>query len=623
MNGLRHIKGVLTAVLILLMILSVSGGTDYAFADNEFEIEITTAQPGNIFVENEFEFGITIKNYSNTVTDGKLKYTVLSDGKAVKSGEKAVSAVMGNTNVKVGGSVEKYGIYTIVVNLYTGSDDAAATAQSDFSSICKTEQNPNVGFAQHALALGIGSVENAVYFSKLFGCGIIRDDYPMCFVEKNDGTVRDTPDNSTKRITDFTDAVYADNIKPLAILGPGPDEFPTNTGENIIWPISESVAENTKALKYWYDYCYNLAKWTKGKCDTFEVYNEWSIQQRNKPERNATALSYAMVLKTSSEAIRAANPNAKIVAFCAEKDTNEWLEEVLSVLSEPDKNPGQYFDALSVHPYVYWKNDYPEQEPHSNSTDLAALRRVMQKYNVGDKEIYATEYGETSNRRNGTVLTEEQKAINTIRDLAINGRFAAKHYLYTLYSKTYATDAYERGFGFIKHYDSQYSDTPCAALPSAVALAAYNKIMNSAEYLSDSVLKTCFGANVYDYQYKTADGEVCVIWNVLKTESINIHVDAQRVTVYDMYGNESELTSKLGNYTIEIGNSPVYIRADSLKGLKIAGDSNTDYGLPYSNDIWRMILKDKTDRTGTSYKAGGGFGRTENSGKFFLFELWN
>ena len=55
MNGLRHIKGVLTAVLILLMILSVSGGTDYAFADNEFEIEITTAQPGNIFVENEFE----------------------------------------------------------------------------------------------------------------------------------------------------------------------------------------------------------------------------------------------------------------------------------------------------------------------------------------------------------------------------------------------------------------------------------------------------------------------------------------------------------------------------------------------------------------------------------------
>lgn len=620
MNGLRYIKGVLAAALTVAVILSVSGGMDFVFADNAVEIEITAAHLGNIFVGKNFEFDVRVKNSSAAALDGKLKYVVSKDGAEVKNGEKTVPAAPGITDVKIGDSVEKYGIYTITVSLCKGSGDVTATAQSEFSSICVTEQNPNVGFAQHALALGYGSVENAAYFSKLFGCGIIRDDYPLCFVENSDGTVRSVPDNSTARITNFTDAMYADNIKPLAILGPGPDDFLSNTGENIIWPISEDIAENTQALKYWYDYCYNLAKWTLGKCDEFEVYNEWSIQQRNKPTRNATEKSYAMVLKTSSEAIRAANPKAKIVAFCAEKDTNEWLENVFSELGE---NPGQYFDVLSVHPYVYWKNDYPEQEPHSNITDLEALRRVMQRYNVGDKEIYATEYGETLNRRNGTVLTEEQKAINTIRSLAINGRLASKHYLYTLYAKSYSTDSYEKGFGFVRHYDSQYADTVCAALPSAVALAAYNKIMYSAEYLSDSILKTYSGADVYDYQYKTPDGEVCMIWNISRTENINIHTDAQKITVYDIYGNEKEMRSKLGNYTVEIGNSPIYIKADSMKGLKVAGESNTDYGLPYSNDIWKMIFNDKTNRTGTSYKEGSGFGKTENNGKFFLFELWN
>lgn len=618
MNGLSHIKTVLSAVLILLMILTVSGGADYTFADNGLEIEIKSAYLGNIFVGKSFDFDITVKNSSNAAVNGTLKYTVTC-GSAVKSGEKSVLASSGNTAVKIADSLDKYGIYTINIS-FTSSGEVKAVAESEFSLICKAEQNPNVGFAQHALALGIGTADNAAYFSKLFGCGITRDDYPMCFVENYDGSVRTAPDNSTRRITNFNDTMYSNGIKPLAILGPGPDEFPTETDESIVWPISESTAENTKALKYWYDYCYTLAEWLGDRCDTFEVYNEWSIQQRNKPTRQASEKSYAMVLKTSAQAIRAANPNAKIVAFCVEKDTTEWFENVLSELGE---NPGQYFDAVSVHPYVYWKNDYPEQEPHSNSTDLLALKRVMKKYNIGDKEIYATEYGETLNKRNGSVITEEQKAANTIRDLVINGRFASKHYLYTLYSKSYASDSYEKGFGFIRHFDSQYSDTPYAALPSGVALAAYNKIMNSAEYISDSILKTNSGKDVYDYEYKSGDSEICVVWNISKSEDINIHTDSQKITVFDIYGNETEMTSNFGNYTIGIGNAPVYIKADSLKGLKIADESNTDYGLPYSNDIWKMILKDKESRIGTSYKDGGGFGKAENDGKFFLFELWN
>ena len=199
MNGLRHIKTILSAVLILLMILTVSGGTDYAFADNGLEIEIKGAYLGNIFVGKSFDFDITVKNSSNAAVNGILKYTV-TGGSAVKSGEKSVLAASGNTAVKIADSLDKYGIYTINIS-FISSGEVKAAAESEFSLICKAEQNPNVGFAQHALALGIGTADNTAYFSKLFGCGITRDDYPMCFVENYDGSVRTAPDNSTRRIT--------------------------------------------------------------------------------------------------------------------------------------------------------------------------------------------------------------------------------------------------------------------------------------------------------------------------------------------------------------------------------------------------------------------------------------
>ena len=90
----------------------MSGGTDYAFADNGLEIEIKSAYLGNIFVGKSFDFDITVKNSSNAAVNRTLKYTVTC-GSAVKSGEKSVLASSGNTAVKIADSLDKYGSYTI------------------------------------------------------------------------------------------------------------------------------------------------------------------------------------------------------------------------------------------------------------------------------------------------------------------------------------------------------------------------------------------------------------------------------------------------------------------------------------------------------------------------------
>ena len=90
----------------------MSGGADYAFADNGLEIEIKSAYLGNIFVGKSFDFDITVKNSSNAAVNGTLKYTVTC-GSAVKSGAKSVLASSGNTAVKIADSLDKYGIYTI------------------------------------------------------------------------------------------------------------------------------------------------------------------------------------------------------------------------------------------------------------------------------------------------------------------------------------------------------------------------------------------------------------------------------------------------------------------------------------------------------------------------------
>lgn len=682
----RCVAGALiAAVMAVTSLAAVNGGFFLEAAADEaqssyYSMTAETDKTGNIFVGKTMTFNLVVTNTANSTLKGNIKYTVYGEdiklgkqGAAVKSGTVDVRIPISATGtaVTVTDTFDKYGVYTVEFELKDSSDNTLCNAKSEFSLIAQAKQNPKMGFSQHALCHGKGTYENAAYFSNLFGMGIVRDDYPAVFIMDEYGNHVESKDYwGWKRVNDFSDKVIEAGIDPLAIVDIGGDgNWPSKAGENIMWPINTDMAENTKALEHLYNYCYKLATELKGRVNTFEIFNEWSIMQET---ADTSEDAYAMCLKTAANAIRKANPKAEIVAMCSQDDT--WVENVLIALGE---NPGQYFDVISIHPYVYWKNTYPEQEPGSNRSDLKAFKRMLEKYGVADKPLYSTEYGISLHLSNWKELNQHTLAAYLIRSTVINGQFSDKQYVYTQYKKSYRKvpidtsdpslvgTLKERGFGVIRYCDKvtlsdadaekytvenlEEGQVAMAAFPSAVALAAYNSIMYNAEYKSDSIIRNGTDDTIYDYQYSTPDGEVCAVWDTTSdkkfaeasvnkiwsndeflssSRNINIHIDEKEITVYDMYGNEERLTSSRGNYTITVGKEPIYIKAATMDGLKVIPDEemseeNDGYVLPYTNFEWKMIFKDKSSNIGKTYKRGDGFGTEENEGKFFLFEMWN
>lgn len=684
-TGRRVAVTLIATVMAMTSLAAVNGDFFLAAAADEvqstyYSMTAETDKTGNIFVGKTMTFNLLVTNTASSTLNGNIKYTVYGEeikpgerGEAVKNGTVAVRIPISATGtaVTVTDTFDKYGVYSVEFELTDSSDNTLCNVKSEFSLIAQAKQNPKMGFSQHALCHGKGTYENAAYFSNLFGMGNVRDDYPAVFIMDENGNSVESEDYwGWKRINDFSDKVIGAGIEPIAIVDIGGDgDWPSKSGEDIMWPINTDMAKNTKALEHLYNYCYKLAAELKGRVNIFEIFNEWSIMQET---ADTSEEAYAMCLKTAADAIRKANPKAEIVAMCSQDDT--WVENVLIALGD---NPGQYFDVISIHPYVYWKNTYPEQEPGSNRSDLKAFKRMLEKYGVADKPLYSTEYGISLQLSNWKELNQHTLATYLIRSTVINGQFSDKQYVYTQYKKSYTKvpidtsdpklggSLKERGFGVIRYCDKvtlsdadaekytvenlEEGQVAMAAFPSAVALAAYNSIMCNAEYMSDSIIRNGTYDTIYDYQYSTPDGEVCAVWDTTSdkkfaeasvnkiwledeylssSRNINIHIDEKEITVYDMYGNEERMSSSRGNYTITVGKEPIYIKAATMDGLKVISDEemseeNDDYVLPYTNSEWRMILKDKSSNIGKTYKRGDGFGAEENEGKFFLFEMWN
>lgn len=697
-NLKRFIRCVSVAALTAALVTPTAPQihTVYAAEASNYTMSVKTDKKGNIFTGKTFTFKLSLTNSANSTFAGNLNYTIYGEdtkndkqGTVVKSGTKAVSLIPGilPTEVIIEDTLDKYGVYSIDFALTDSSGGTLCSSQSEFSLITPTKQNPKMGFSQHVLGHGIGTKENTSYFSDILGMGVVRDDYPAVFMyDTSNGTLKPETVNGKKywgwdRIDSFTDEMNDHNIEPLAIIDIGGDGVMDKIS-GVTWPVDQTAAETEAAQEQLYKYCYDLVSRLKGRCEIFEVFNEYNLYKESNPEINEKA--YALCLKTAAKAIKDANPKAQVVAMCTQNDV--WVENVLKELGT---NPGQYFDAISIHPYVYWKNTYPEQDDvvngwdtQSNKTDLRAFKRMLAKYGVADKPLYATEYGITLHLSNYQELNQHTLAAHLIRSTIINSEFADKNYVYTLYKKSNTkmpkekwTDGYssarkERGFGVLRYIErypiisaedaEKYTvenledwQEPMAALPSAVALAAFNNVMNNAEYVSDSIIRSYTDNTVYDYQYSTADGQVCAVWDITadkkfgdarekqiwnirsndeylySSRDINIHIDAKQVTVYDMYGNSEVKTSPKGNYKITIGKEPIYIKADTMSGLKEISDEQMSqeekdgYVLPYTSSDWRMIFKNKSDNIGKQYKEGDGFGKETNAGKFFIFEMWN
>jgi hypothetical protein len=133
-----------------------------------------------------------------------------------------------------------------------------------------------------------------------------------------------------------------------------------------------------------------------GKVSAYEVWNEPNYYKFWQPTPDAAA--YTALLKVAYTAIKAADPNAVVVAggIAAAPDSGtQAVNAVTFVTQMYEAGAAGYFDALSFHPYHYYlKFSQGGPYPTSPLTMANQIHDVMVAYGDGNKKIWATEYGE-------------------------------------------------------------------------------------------------------------------------------------------------------------------------------------------------------------------------------------
>jgi VCBS repeat-containing protein len=160
-----------------------------------------------------------------------------------------------------------------------------------------------------------------------------------------------------------------------------------------------------------------------GKISAYEVWNEPNYYKFWQPTPDAAA--YTALLKVAYTAIKAADPNAVVVAggIAAAPDSGtEAVNSVRFVTEMYEAGAAGYFDALSYHPYHYYL-EFSQGEPYPTSplTMANQIHDVMVAYGDGNKQIWATEYGEPSALGEANQAEFIDDFLSTWRDLDYAG----------------------------------------------------------------------------------------------------------------------------------------------------------------------------------------------------------
>lgn len=546
-------------------------------------VTVSTGRDGNIYFSKNISADFTVTNPSG----GESKYILdvcaaSSDNfKAAEISNEVTVPPKGSVTKKIEFNVPEYGFYTLNAVLKTKDGTAAARTDTRFSALngrADGKRNEKMGVSNH-FGHQYGDPKVIIPLDTSMGFKLARDDVAWPHIVSDKGEqLADTV--FYRNFLNWSKMVKDADMDILGILGGA--GHPGLLGYS--WPASADKLKEKNSLGEWYKHVYTLVS-SQPDIESWELYNEWNINSND--ANGGTPEAYAEVLRTGANAVRAANPNAKIVAFCTALVDTEWIERVLIALGD---NPGQYFDAISVHPYVT-SGEMPEKGGVEDS--ITALHTLMNKYGLSDKEVWSTEFGYSTGAQVNKV-TEKTQADYTIRGNLILDPYVNKNVMYTITQKQ-AQSAGETGFGMVRTYSGLKINYE--ARPLAVAMTNYNNLMTDAEFADKK--KTDDG--VYVYRYNLADGkQLAVMWSIDKDKTVGVNLGTDKVEQIDIFGNSREVYSFGGAHTFYLTGSPIYVVGD-ITDVRILNSANINAGnlnvLTAQNDDFEIKLKNNIPNT--------------------------
>lgn len=566
---------------------------------------------GNIFFSDDTpEFNMTLSNRSDENLSVNCKISVLEKNKD-NAGDVNTDTIIyqaeGNVNIKSGEiknnkiivPIEKFGLYKIKVELSNGTVDCGA--ETEFSkSVLASTQNYTMGVSTHFTSGGNADI--GLSLLKSAGMGLIRDDFRWKDYERAKGVYK-LPSAHEK----LCEAAVKYNLNLLPII----------YGNNKLYDGTESGFISKESMTQFLKFVNKILDEEKIKAaaDSVEIWNEPDLVTtcanttiQTFEERGTI---YGDIVKQTGELIRGLDKKYKIGAFSMTDyiTVNKGKVFMDSVLQQLEG--GNYFDAITMHPYMYPLKD-PEKGIHGKSSSdpndylnyktnyLKALVTGGNVYNdvtgqiespIGvnsnkkyhfmlNEPMWYTEYGISTAKYDIDPLSvgnEYDQAIWLIRgfnQIKLNN-FDDKVWFYDFADDGDRTNEKEFNFGIVHSYTNKI---PYSAKPAFIALAAFNKLTEGATS----------AANVLDDNYKfitkyhSSNHDAYMLWTSAdNVQEVTYDFGKNNIKYYDLYGNEipKDNIYKNGKYQLTgepywavTGDQPECFNSEKISKIYFAKD---------------------------------------------------
>ncbi len=525
---------ILCMVIVICLSLCVSAAGDLSISSTHF---------GNIFYEGETpEFEVVTSGLAATI-----KYVVKDGNEVISSLKGSVAAVDTTTIVTLDKTKMPFGCFTFEAQAYDGSGRFIGSNNAKFSYI-RIPASANYKTGIYGVMLSdpndFADIDSLYTVFKKIGMSTVRQEFKWEQVEKSKGVyaLTDTMKMQKTATNVFTDRLYVLCNGNANVYGSG-------------YAVPTTDDERAK----FGNYAAQLDSLLEDSNVAYEVWNEYNGKNFNPEMGSKTtaelAAEYAALLTTTADSVKTQNPEAKIVAMGVEGISYPFVSGVINNL---DQATAERIDAIGIHPYAWAEPMSEEWFQQRGSWTIGDLRNMMNQKSYGsayplrDTEIWATEVGWQNK------IGADRQANYTIQYLIMNDAYGLiDKTLFYRYARTYTRYPSNEEFGFI---DNAYAETPYSALPVTPAVSFYNKLMNGATYQKT----LAYDSDTKVYQFRLADGRYATATYTNKGEkTLNLNLGASSVVVYDIYGNETNLSSSDNNYLLTIGEGMTYIVSNS------------------------------------------------------------
>ncbi len=505
---------------------------------NPFTTSVTMDTTSNTLFDSEpAKFNYSMKNNFDESYSLDAEYTVYDeDGREVLSKTDRLEIAANELKeFTVDLGQVPYGLFELKTK-FTGSGvNAEVSTEFSHSREVKTP-NPRAGTNVHFEGSNMykNDIQKITELAAKSGMSTLRDSVRWPNIEKTKGKYA-----LTEMIQEGKDEIAKYGL----------DNLPIVMGENTLYGSSDapSTPEELEGFKNFTSF---VAEQYRGNAYAIESYNEYNIHH---PEK--TPDEYVALMKATYEGVKESAPDMKVIGIDSAGLSLRYLRDIF------EAGGLEYMDGISYHPY------YHSRGPEAGGiiSNGLAVRDLLDEYGKPEAEVWITENGWPTWL--GNPISEADQAIYHVTTLLENAAWQLfdKYIFYEFANSGVELSYMESQFGMVR---SVYDDVPYAAKPAYVAVCNANYQLGNTEF-RDALggLSTTASDFVYRFDRDNSDGkggQMITMWTIAdgNRSELGLDLGCDKVTMYDFYGNETELYGIDGKFSFAVTDEPVYIVGD-------------------------------------------------------------